>query len=175
LKIDAGLGSDINSGGYAICGGNMTYGAHPFKGVGTTCASVDCRRCSWISDLPSVLTVTLSDCVDNAYGTDFATMNGAYSLVLEMREVLSSSGYAHYVSTLEPAAPKLVDAYIECNSSGFVRYKAGARTQKIYGAGGNVSGPFIDSTNKCFTTSFPGGNPAFVSCNFVVSCVTPLP
>jgi len=146
-----------------------------FRGVGTTCTAHLCLKCGWVSDLPSVVTVTLSDCVDNAHGTNFATMNGSYSLVLETRYVADPDGFARYVSDLDQNASRRVGVDIECNSSGFVRYRADVRTNRVYSAAGNLRGPFVDSANKCFTTSFPGGSAASLSCNFLVSCVTPLP
>jgi hypothetical protein len=150
-------------------------------GSGRTCESSQCPKCGWIWKLPSVVTVRLSNCIDNAHNTDFSSMNGTYLLPIDStvrpggfgRQVNHIGGFATYKYV--PAAGKQVVAIIDCNANGRVRYSAFAGTQYIYGVDGNAFGEFLDSSNKCFTASFSGGNQQFVSCSFEVVCNNPLP
>lgn len=183
-KTFKGVGTTCDDLKGACCDGDLCVvktececrGDNPsvaWKGIGTTCDQSPCPKCGWVWKLPAVLTVTVSNCQDNFYGTDFASMNGTYTLPLESRSLVMTTGFARYRTF--PGDGKQVAANIDCDAQGRVRYSAFAGTQRIYGADGNAFGPFLESANKCFTTSFSGGNQQFLSCFFQVSCENPLP
>lgn len=158
-----------------------------FKGVGTTCES----KCNWVFGLPSVVILTLSNCQDLYYGSDFAEMNGSYSLPLQSRIIsvdpLSGRDSGNALYQAIRTDERRVYAVIEC-LDGNVRYKALAGTSRLYdkweqdrrgplsyNVYGNFFGSFVESENKCFTTSFSGGNVGYLTCSFEMSCsVNPL-
>lgn len=145
-----------------------------FKGVGTVCAPNPCIVCSdWFSSLPQTLTVELQDCIDNAYGTDFATMNGTYTVTKGVPEYVFPLRLWRVSYEFVPGPGKKVYVEVDCLSFGTkARYTAFVRVATVYGVDG--VGTLRNAPPGCYAETLSGGNPSFLSCTFVVTC-NPLP
>lgn len=135
------------------------------------CENIVCSE--WFSSLPQTLAVELQNCVDNVYGSDFATMNGTYTVTKGVPEYVTPLRLWRVYYTFVPGPGKQVLVEVAClNAGSQARYSAFVRTQSVLGVDGY--GTPRNAPPGCYAETFSGGNPIFLSCTFVVTC-NPLP